>query len=65
MFDTQFINAIIFSDNECPSTIEELLQKFEGAKFLSTTDLVLEYWQIPLALESRKYTAFLYDGHLY
>lgn len=63
--NAQFINAIIFSDKECPPIIEELLQRFEGAKFLSTTDLVMGYWQIPLDPKSRKYTAFLYDGHLY
>lgn len=63
--DARFINAIILSDNESPPIIEELLQKFEGVKYLSTTDLVLGYWQIPLEPESRKYTAFLHEGHLY
>lgn len=42
--DARFINACIFSDNECPPRIEELLQKFEGATFFSTTDLVYGYW---------------------
>lgn len=63
--DARFINVCILADNECPPRMEEILQKFEGAKFLSTTDLVLGYWQIPLDPESRKYTAFLHEGHLY
>ncbi|XP_043481228.1 uncharacterized protein LOC122510544 isoform X2 [Leptopilina heterotoma] len=63
--DARFINVCIKSDNESPPIMEELLQKFEGAKFLSTTDLVMGYWQIPLEEESRKYTAFLFKGHLY
>lgn len=63
--DARFINAVIFSDNECQPRIEELLQKFEGDKFFSITDLVRGYWQIPLEENSKKYTAFLHDGHLY
>lgn len=34
-------------------------------KYLSTTDLVKGYWQIPLSEQSRKYTAFAYNGHMY
>lgn len=63
--DARFLNTRIKSDNECPPRMEELLQKFEGAKFLSTTDLVMGYWQVPLEKNSRQYTAFLHDGHLY
>lgn len=63
--DARFINAAIKSDNECPPRMEELLQKFEGAKFLSTTDLVMGYWQVPLEFRARQYTAFLHEGHLY
>lgn len=63
--DARFINACILSDNECPPRMEEILQKFEGKKFFSTTDLVMGYWQIPLERKSRKYTAFLHEGHLY
>ena len=58
--DARFLNAIILSDNECPPRIEELLQKFKGARFLSTTDLVQGYWQVPLTEEAKKYTAFCF-----
>lgn len=66
ILDARFLNDIIVSDNESPPIIMEgLLQKFEGATFFSTTDLVMGYWQIPLAEECRKHTAFLFEGHLY
>lgn len=63
--DARFINDIIFADNESPPPIDELLNKYEGVKVLSTTDLTSGYWQIPLEEESRKYTAFLHNGTLY
>ena len=63
--DARFLNKIIASDNESPPLVEELLQKHEGATYFSTTDLVKGYWQVPLAVESRKYTAFLYKGQVY
>lgn len=40
--------------NESPSIIGEILQKYEGVQFLTTTDLTSGYWQIPLSKESRK-----------
>ena len=63
--DARFINWIVASDNECPPRMEEILQEFEEATHLSTTDLVSGYWQVPLAKESRKYVAFLHEGTLY
>lgn len=63
--DARFLNDKIQSDNECPPLMEELLQEFEGVKFLSTTDMNSGYWQIPLDEESKQYTAFLFEGHLY
>lgn len=63
--DARFINDKIESNNECPPIMEELLQKFEGKKFFSTTDCNSGYWQIPLDEKSKQYTAFLFDGHLY
>ena len=42
-----------------------MLQKYDGIKFLTTTDLTSGYWQIPLSRESRKYTAFRVGSALY
>lgn len=63
--DARNLNKNIESDNESPIPIEELLQDIEENEFMSTTDFVNGYWQIPLAPESRKYTAFLYNGRCY
>ena len=63
--DARFLNSQIESDGESPPKMEELLQRFFGAIYFSSTDLVCGYWQIPLSEESRPYTAFLYRSRLY
>ena len=63
--DARCLNNIIESDNESPPIIGEILQKYHGTKCMSLTDLGYGYWQIPLAVESRPYTAFLYGSQLY
>lgn len=63
--DARFINEIIEDDHESPPLINELLQKYYGVTFISTTDLATGYWQIPLHPNSRKYTAFVYDSKVY
>ncbi|KAE9532811.1 hypothetical protein AGLY_009892 [Aphis glycines] len=59
------INQRIIPDRECPSNIEEILLKFEGAQYLSSIDLTAGYWQCPLQQECREVTAFLYRGRNY
>lgn len=63
--DARFINNVIESDNETPPVIGEILQKYHGVRCMSTTDLAYGYWQIPLAVEARPYTAFLYGSQLF
>ena len=63
--DACYINEIIESDHESPPLINELLQKFNGVTYMSTTDLATGYWQIPLHDSSRKYTAFLHNSKMY
>lgn len=63
--DARWLNKQIESDNEAPERIDELLQDVEGIQFMSTTDFVMGYWQVPLAVTSRKYTAFLHNGRCY
>ena len=63
--DARFLNSIIASDNESPENINDLLQHVEGVQFMSTTDFVNGYWQVPLAIDSRKYIAFLHNGNYY
>jgi len=45
--------------------IEEILLKFQGAKYLSTIDLTAGYWQCQLRKDSREVTAFLHRGRNY
>lgn len=63
--DARFLNAIVESDHEAPPLISELMQKFYGVSYMSTTDLEAGYWQVPLHTDSRKYTAFLYNSKMY
>lgn len=63
--DARYLNDVIESDQESPPPIMELLQKHHGTKYMTTIDLTHGYWQIPLATESRPYTAFLHGSHLY
>lgn len=63
--DARYINDIIEPDHEAPPLVNDLMQKFYGVSYMSSTDLAAGYWQIPLHEESRKYTAFLYDSKMY
>lgn len=63
--DARFINEIIEPDNESPPSIDELMQKFNGVKYMSTADLASGYWQISLHHSCRKYTAFLHNSRVY
>lgn len=63
--DARALNEKMVSDHECPPRIEEILQCFHGRKYLTSIDLVSSYWQIPLTIESKKYTAFMYNGRMY
>ena len=63
--DARFINNIIESENEAPPRISDILQKFHGIKYISTSDLANGYWQIPLHRDSRQYTAFVHNSRVY
>ena len=63
--DARRINKAMAGDNEAPQPVEELLQKFDGIKFMSSLDLRSSYWQIPLNVESQQYTGFAYNNRTY
>jgi hypothetical protein len=63
--DARKINQATIPDYERTPPLQELLQKFEGAKYLSSLDLSSAYLQVELNENSRKYTAFLYDSVVY
>ena len=39
--------------------MDELIDRLGTAKFISTLDLSRGYWQVPMAAESKKKTAFV------
>jgi len=63
--DARQINKRIIPDRECPMGVDEILIKFQGAKYLSTIDLTAGYWQCQLKEASRPITAFLHRGRNY
>jgi hypothetical protein len=63
--DAQKINQFTIADHERAPTIQELLQKFNGANYLTSLDLSSAFHQIELDEESRKLTAFIFDSTVY
>lgn len=63
--DARKLNKKLLRDYETPINIEEIFQQCHGIKFMSSFDLTNSFWQIPLAEESKKYTAFMIDGNVY
>lgn len=63
--DSREINKIIETDNEKPRPIEELLYKDNDFKYMSSIYLVASFLQVPLEKDSRKYTAFTFEGKNY
>jgi hypothetical protein len=59
------VNRYTVPDYERTALLQELLQRFEGAKYMTSIDLSSAYWQIPLHEDSGKYTAFLFDSTVY
>lgn len=63
--DARKINQVTIPDFERVSPIRELLQKFYGARYLTSLDLSSAFHQIELHEESRPFTAFLFNGTVY
>ena len=41
------------------------MKNFHGTQFISSWDTVCGYWQVELHPNSRKYMAFIFEGHNY
>ncbi|XP_023248187.1 uncharacterized protein LOC111643991 [Copidosoma floridanum] len=63
--DARKLNENLVDDYESPPGIEELFPRCRHANFISNLDLTSSYWQIPLSEESKQYTAFKLDNHVY
>ena len=56
--DFRRLNRITVFDAEPIPTLDELVPKLNGARYFTKCDLTKGSWQIPLAEESKAYTAF-------
>ena len=63
--DTREINKAIINDRTSPGEIDEILKKFYGTRYISIWDTVCGYWQGELHPNSRKFTAFIFEGRNY
>jgi hypothetical protein len=63
--DARKVNQFTVPDRERALPIQELLQKFHGACYLTSIDLSSAFLQIQLHTDSRPFTAFLYDSTVY
>ena len=53
------INEVTQTDSYRIPRIDEIIDQLGKATFLTTLDLAWGYWQVPVALEHRKKTAFI------
>jgi hypothetical protein len=59
------VNRWTSPDKARVAPINELLQQFQGSKFITSIDLSSAFLQIPLERELRKFTAFHHEGRLF
>ncbi|VVC27451.1 Aspartic peptidase, active site,Ribonuclease H-like domain,Ribonuclease H domain,Aspartic peptidase, partial [Cinara cedri] len=59
------INQIILPMRDSSPPLEKLLGRFQGNVSFSSIDFTSGYWQVPLHVDVRKFTAFLYNGRTY
>jgi hypothetical protein len=60
--DARKVNQYTIPDYERTPPLQELLQKFNGASYMTSLDLSSAYLQVELHEGPRKYAAFLFDS---
>lgn len=63
--DARKLNEITKSQFDSPQGIDTMLAYIGKKTIFTKLDLKNSFWLIPLAVESRKYTGFMVDGHVY
>jgi hypothetical protein len=63
--DARRVNALMIPDRVKVDTMEELLQRSNDSKFITTTDLSSAFLQVPLHRSSRKWTSFQFGNQVY
>ena len=61
---SQTVNRFVHLDAYPLPRIDELINKIAKSKYYSTVNLKSAYYQVPLATEDRKFTAFKANGKL-
>lgn len=65
VLDARKLNRIIIPETDHPQNMDELIQGFNNVKLMTSMDLTAGFWQVGLSEDSRKYTAFLFEGRAY
>lgn len=60
--DYRRLNRVTKKDAYPIPYIATILDRLRNAKYLSSLDIKSAYWQVPVAIESREYTAFTIPG---
>jgi len=63
--DARRINKQMIADCTKVMPMRELLQKFYGAKYITSLDLSSAFLQVPLEKSSRQWTAFQFESNVY
>ncbi|XP_036342204.1 uncharacterized protein LOC118754611 [Rhagoletis pomonella] len=62
--DFRTLNEVTVKKNYIMPVVEEQLSRLAGNKYYTTLDMTSGYYQVPLAEESKQYTAFLTSNFL-
>lgn len=65
LLDAREINKHMIAETEKPPLQLDVLNSFQGARFISIVDLNNAYFQIPISDSSKKYTGFSFNGKSY
>ena len=60
--DYRCLNRVTKKDAYPIPSIATILDRLRNAKYFSSLDIKSAYWQVPVAVDSREYTAFTISG---
>uniref|UniRef100_A0ABD2WGN0 RNA-directed DNA polymerase n=1 Tax=Trichogramma kaykai TaxID=54128 RepID=A0ABD2WGN0_9HYME len=63
--DARQVNERMIADHDGPEEVDQVLRQCDQIGVMSSIDLRSSFWQVPLNIESRKYTGFLHQGRTY
>ena len=63
--DARELNKRLEEDRESPPALEEIFMQCHDMQIMTSIDFTSSFWQIELAEEDRKFTAFIINGKVY